>query len=81
MNNEPIGTIAAYAGDYKPAAREAYTLAELGWWVHLFAKRAEHPDTPEKREKDLYDASTYLDMMKAKLDALEAKLDALASAK
>jgi len=26
--------------DYKPQAWEAYTLAELGWWCHLFAKRA-----------------------------------------
>lgn len=68
-----VGTIDTHAGDYKPQAWEAYTLAELGWWVHLFAKRAEHRDNAEKRAKDLYDARNYLEMMRAKLDALEGK--------
>lgn len=60
--------------DYKPQAWEAYTLAELGWWVHLLTKRAEHRSNPEKRAKDLHDASNYLSMMEAKLE--EAKLKA-----
>lgn len=68
-----VGTIDAHAGDYKPSAWEAYTLAELGQWVHLFAKRAEHRDNPEKRAKDLYDARNYLEMMRGKLDAQEGK--------
>lgn len=63
--------IEQHAADYKPKAWEAYTLAELGQWVHLFAKRAEHRDNAEKRAKDLYDARNYLDMMRAKLDAIE----------
>ena len=58
--------------DYKPHAWEAYTLAELGWWVHLLTKRAEHRLNSEKRAKDLYDAGDYLSMMVAKLE--EAKL-------
>lgn len=70
---DEIGTISQHQGDYKAQAWEAYTLAELGWWVHLFAKRAEHRDNPEKRAKDLYDARNYLAMMAAKLDAIEAK--------
>ena len=55
--------------DYNPGAWEAYTLAELGWWVHLLTKRAEHRSNPEKRAKDLHDASNYLAMMEAKLEA------------
>jgi len=60
--------------DYKPRAWEAYTLAELGWWVHLLTKRAGHRSNAEKRAKDLYDAKNYLSMMEAKLE--EAKLKA-----
>ena len=59
-----------YDAEYKPQAWEAYTLAELGWWVHLFAKRAGHRSDAEKRAKDLNDADNYLAMMKAKVDAL-----------
>ena len=54
--------------DYKAAAWEAYTLAELGNFVHLLAKRAEHRADAAKREKDLYDAQNYLSMMQAKLN-------------
>jgi hypothetical protein len=57
--------------DYKPNAWEAYTLAELGWWVHLFAKRSEHRADAAKREKDLTDAQNYLDMMQSKLNELK----------
>ena len=71
--NEPKG-IQSHAADYKPQAWEQYTLAELGWWVHLFATRAGHRDNPEKRAKDLYDARNYLAMMAAKLDAIEGKV-------
>jgi hypothetical protein len=71
--SKSVGTIAAHQGDYKPQAWEAYTLAELGQWVHLLATRAQHRDTAEKRAKDLYDARNYLEMMRAKLDALEGK--------
>jgi hypothetical protein len=55
--------------DYKPNAWEGYTLAELGWWVHLLTKRASMRATPEKRDKDLADAGAYLDMMLAHLEA------------
>ena len=65
------GGIEAHAVDYKSRAWEAYTLAELGQWVHLLATRSGHRDNPEKRAKDLYDARNYLDMMKQKLDAIE----------
>jgi hypothetical protein len=66
-----VGTIESHQGDYKPQAWEAYTLAELGNWVHLLAKRAEHRGNPEKRAKDMYDARNYLAMMAAKLDAMD----------
>jgi hypothetical protein len=57
--------------DYKPQAWEAYTLAELGCWVHLLALRSQHRDNKEKRQKDLYDAQNYLDMMQRKLNGLK----------
>jgi len=63
-----------HQADYKPQAWEAYTLAELGWWVHLLTKRAEHRSNSEKRAKDLHDAQNYLSMMQAKLE--EARLKA-----
>lgn len=66
-------SIETHQGDYKTRAWEAYTLVELGQWVHLLATRAGHRDNAEKRAKDLYDARNYLDMMRAKLDAFEAK--------
>ena|SRR5690242_398012 len=62
--------IKPHAPDYKDHSWELYTMQELGEWVHLLAKRAEHRDNPEKRAKDLYDAQNYLTMMQAKLDAL-----------
>ena len=68
-----IGTIGQHQQDYKPQAYEAYTLAELGQWVHLLATRAGHRDNAEKRAKDLYDARNYLEMMRAKLDAIEGE--------
>lgn len=69
---EHVGTIDQHQADYKPQAWEAYTIQELGQFVHLLAKRAEHRDNPEKRAKDLYDARNYFLMIGAKLDALEA---------
>jgi hypothetical protein len=65
-------SIEKHAAEFKPAAWEAYTIAELGQWVHLLATRAEHRADADKRAKDLYDAQCYLDMMQAKLDALKA---------
>jgi len=48
-----------------------YTLAELGNWVHLLAKRAGHHTNSEKRNKDLEDAWNYLSLMNAQLAELE----------
>lgn len=48
-------------------AWELYTLAELGQWVHLLTKRAEHRTNFAKKDKDLQDASNYLAMMRSKL--------------
>jgi hypothetical protein len=57
-----------------PQAWKTYTLAELGWWVHLIIKRAEHRLNHEERAKDLLNAENYLSMMQAKLE--EARLRA-----
>jgi len=57
--------------DYKENAWEQYTMQELGEWVHLLAKRAEHRGNPDKKDKDLYDAQNYLDMMQLKLNSLK----------
>lgn len=63
--------IKPHEGDYKPQAWEAYTMAELGHWVHLLSTRAQHRADPAKRAKDIEDAQAYLAMMQARLDALK----------
>ena len=65
----------SHQADYKPQAWGAYSLSELGNWVHLFAKRSEHRNPGEKRQKDLRDAQNYLDMMQSKLDELKDRLE------
>lgn len=67
---ETPAAIKSHQQDFKPNAWEAYTFNELGMWVHLLATRAAHRANSLKRQKDLYDASNYIDMMRAKLDAL-----------
>jgi len=59
---------------YKQNAWQLYTIAELGQWVHLFMKRAEHRTDLAKREKDLIDAQNYLNMIQEQLNELK-KLD------
>jgi len=49
--------------DYKPAAWIAYSLRDLGNWVHLLTERATHRTNIEKMKKDLHDANNYLFMM------------------
>ena len=61
-------SIEKHQKDYKTEAWKNYTIAELGWWVHLLTKRSEHRSNQEKREKDLYDASNYLWMLQQKLE-------------
>ena len=56
---------------YKEGAWKLYSMAELGQWVHLLTKRAEHRSVPEKREKDLTDAQNYLNIMQAMLDSVK----------
>ena len=56
--------------DYKPKAYEAYTIQELGNFVHLLAKRATHRANAEKKAKDLYDAGNYLAMIDKKLSEI-----------
>ncbi len=57
---------------YKPGTWRNYDFNELGWFVHLLAKRAQHRSDPEKKAKDLYDAGRYLEMMQAKLSEMSA---------
>jgi hypothetical protein len=61
-------SIKSHAADYVNHSWEDYTFEELGQFVHLFAKRATHRIDVKKRQKDLYDAQNYLNMMQAKLD-------------
>ena len=56
--------------NYQPNAWQDYTLAELGQWVHLLAKRSQMRSNAEKAAKDLSDAQSYLDMMQSHLDEL-----------
>ena len=53
--------------DYKEDIWKTYKLYELGFWIHLFHKRAFHRADKEKAKKDLYDAKNYLWMMEQKL--------------
>jgi hypothetical protein len=64
-------SLAAHQPDYRGGAWDEYTIAELGSWVHLLAKRATHRTNPEKRAKDITDAQNYLSVIQAKLDALK----------
>lgn len=60
-------SIEKHKEDYKEDAWKNYTITELGNWVHLLCKRAEHRDNNEKAKKDLYDANNYLWMIEQKL--------------
>lgn len=75
MTVETPQSILPHQPEYQSQAWQAYTLHELGMWVHLFAKRAQHRSVAavDKRKKDLYDARNYLAMMAAHLDALDAE--------
>jgi hypothetical protein len=55
--------IIPHANDYKNKAWQQYTEEELGWWVRLLTKRAEHRDNEDKKAKDLYDAGNYQAML------------------
>ena len=67
-------SILPHQPEYKEGAWRDYSLEELGHWVHLFAKRAQHRAIPEKVRKDLYDAQNYLNMMQSQLDYLKKTL-------
>lgn len=59
---------------YKDGIWKEYTLMELGFWVHLFSKLAEHRTDVEKARKDLTDAQNYLDMMHEVLKAKKQEI-------
>ena len=61
--------LAEHAEKYTPLAWRDYSLQELGNWVHLLVKRANHRADTEKRAKDLHDAENYLEMMRAHIEA------------
>jgi len=61
----------SHKGDYLHKAWCDYSIHELGWWVHLFCKRATHRQNPDKKAKDLYDAQNYLNMMQSHIDSLK----------
>jgi hypothetical protein len=66
-----VGDIAKHEDEYKPSAWEAYSIFDLGCWVHVLASRAKHRAKPEGKAQDIYDARNYLAMMSAKLDEIE----------
>lgn len=66
--------IKPHASDYKKNAWTNYTLEELGQWIALFVKRSSHRSNLKKREKDLHDARSYLNMLDAQLSHLEDQL-------
>ena len=44
---------------FKVKSWKNYTDEELRWWIKLLRKRAEHRTDPEKKAKDIKDASNY----------------------
>ena len=72
MAQTPDGCV-QHQPDYVSQAWEQYSLLELGMWVHLLTKRAEHRSNPDKRAKDLHDAENYLAMMQAKMTEIKSK--------
>lgn len=64
-------TCTPHAKDYKNNAWDCYEPWELGMWVHLLTKRATHRTSVPKRQKDLYDAQNYLNMLQSKVDELK----------
>jgi hypothetical protein len=67
--------IEAHAGDYHDRAWENYSIAELGNFTHLLAKRSQQRSNPEKQAKDLHDARNYWLMIGSHLAALEAAVN------
>jgi hypothetical protein len=62
-------SIKSRSQDYATGTWAAYTIFELGMWVHLLLKRAGQGSSDENRDKDLYDTQNYLTMMQVKLDS------------
>jgi len=60
---------------YKEGAWRTYSLMELGNWVHLLSRRAQHRTDLDKAKKDMLDARNYLNMMEARLDAFEEEIN------
>lgn len=71
---EDVGTpesISLHSNDYKHRAWTDYSLAELGQWIALLAKRSSHRSNLKKRAKDLHDARNYLNMLESQVSHLE----------
>jgi hypothetical protein len=64
-------SIKPHQKDYKPHAWENYSFIELGQWVHLLTMRSLHRAQEDKRQKDIYDAQNYLNMMQSKIDSMK----------
>ena len=71
---ETPNELKTHQNDYKEGAWRDYSLFELGMFVHLLRKRAQHRSNVDKARKALYDAQNYLKMMQAHLDAAFADL-------
>ena len=67
-------SIKLHSLDYKQNSWLNYSIEELGQWVALLVKRAEHRTNPDKAAKDLYDAYNYLEMMRARIEAVQSLL-------
>ena len=65
MTKMPEG-LKKHQKDYREGAWNEYTDEELRWWVHLLTMRAGHRSNPEKRDRDLYDASNYQSILDAR---------------
>ena len=65
--------ILKYDKDYKNKSWMQYSVEELGKWVHLLVKRAEHRTNSVKKQKDIHDARNYWRMMGAYIDAAEVE--------
>jgi len=74
INREIPESCVEHQHKYKQDAWKTYTIQELGMWVHLFLKRAEHRKDKVKARKDVMDAQNYLNMMQSELDAVRKEV-------
>lgn len=74
MSSKPLEPFKDSNLDYKVNSWLKYSIEELGQWVALLVKRADHRTNPDKAAEDLRDAYEYLAMLRAHIGAKQSLL-------